>query len=226
MRTVAKIALCSALGAMIAASSVYAGAKLSLFINGKHYYGEQLGAVVEKETVLVPIDRIARQFQGEAVYDPDKNEVRVALPEAAKLSVQLERLEEALIPSTPKEALDTWAKGVRTRNGALQYAVFAPELRERTKADFESVLWVTGGSSPSMGAFGEVKEELSDDYETTRFSFDYQLVASYYSGTGSAEVIVRYMKTPLGEGWFITSIKMKDPDDTGVTIGVQKLEKP
>ncbi len=47
---------------------------------------------------------------------------------------RIELLEKVLVPQTATEAALTWAKGVKTRNGALQFAVLSPELRGKAKA--------------------------------------------------------------------------------------------
>ncbi|UUZ91540.1 copper amine oxidase N-terminal domain-containing protein [Paenibacillus sp. P25] len=209
-------------GAALAVGSAYAGSKLNLIINEAASVPEHLEVKLEDGKVFVPIDRLAEEFKGKATYDPDKNEVRVTLPDAAKLSIQVSRLEDALKPSTPEDALDTWVKGVQTRSGALQYAVLSPELREQTKKEFEEHYWTTGGSSPHMDAIENLVTESLDD-NTVRFSFDYRLVASNYNGQGSAVMTVQQMETDRGEGWFITNVKMKDPGDTGITIGVEPM---
>jgi hypothetical protein len=40
---------------------------------------------------------------------------------------------------------------------------------------------------------------------------------------GRAMVTIKKMSTERGEGWFITNIKVKNPGDTGIMIGVEKL---
>ncbi|WP_211220809.1 hypothetical protein [Paenibacillus terrigena] len=216
--------LCTAIGAMIALGSAYAESKLNLLINGHGVVTSYLDLQVKDGKVLVPIDRLAEEFKGKAVYDADKNEVQVTLPESAQQAIQIERLEAAMVPSTAKEALDTWVKGIQTRNGALQFAVFSPELRSITKKEFEDYYWTTGGSSPHMSEIEKLKTK-SLNKTTTQFSFDYGLVASNWKGKGSAVVTVQKFASKGHEGWFITNIKMKDPSDTGTTIGVEPLKK-
>lgn len=224
MKVMSKIMLCTALGAMIAVGSAYAGTKLDLLINGQGYETSNLDLQVKDGKVLVPIDRLAEEFKGKAVYDADKNEVRVTLPDSAQQAVQISKLERALVPSTAKDALNTWVKGIQTRNGALQFAVFSPELRTKTKKEFEDYYWTTGGSSPHMSEIEKLKTK-SLNKTTIQFSFDYGLVASNWKGKGSAVVTVQKLSSEGNEGWFITNIKMKDPGDTGITIGVEPMKK-
>lgn len=56
------------------------------------------------------------------------------MPESASLQRQIKLLQEAAAPATPREAVEQWAKGLRERNGALQYAVLSPELKEQSLA--------------------------------------------------------------------------------------------
>ncbi|RUT31890.1 hypothetical protein EJP77_10965 [Paenibacillus zeisoli] len=222
MKSLSKIALCTALGAMVVVGSVYAESKLNLFINGQGVVASYLDLQVKDGKVYAPIDRLAEEFKGKAVYDADKNEVQVTLPDSAQQANQIDRLESAMVPSTPKEALDTWVKGIQTRNGALQFAVFSPELRTKTKKEFEDNYWGTGGSSPHMSTIRKLKIK-SLNKTTVQFSFDYDLVASNWKGKGFAVVTVKKMESEGYEGWFVTNIKMKDPGDTGTTIGVEPL---
>ena len=63
----------------------------------------------------------AREGEGDGTDD------RIRAVESLERQVQL--LQMALEPRSPREAAERWAEGVKTRNGALQYAVLAPELR-------------------------------------------------------------------------------------------------
>lgn len=225
MRMRNKIMLGTAIGALVAAGSVYADAKLKLFINEMGYVPEQIDAKIENGKVLVSLDKIAKVFKAKAFYDPSQNEIRVTLPDPANLSIQVSSLEGALCSENPEDALQTWVKGIQKRNGALQYAVFSPELRVKTKAQFDQIYWVTGGSSPHMGnIYNLITEHLSDT--AIRYSFQYALVASNYNGEGSAMLTVEWLagERERREGWYITSVQMADPTDTGITVGVDPLE--
>lgn len=227
MRMKSKIILGTAIGVLVAAGSVYAEATLKLFINGMGYAPETLDAKIEKGKVMISLDKVAEAFKTKALYDPSRNEIRVSLPDPANLSNQLTSLEDALCPENPEDALQTWVKGIQKRNGAMQYAVLSPELRAKTKAQFDQYYWVTGGSSPHMGEiYNLTTEHLSDT--AIRYSFQYALVANYYHGEGSAVVTVEWFDREQAgerrEGWYITSAQMADPDDTGLTVGVDPLD--
>jgi hypothetical protein len=126
---------------------------------------------VENGKVYAPIDRIAAEFKGKAVYNASKHEVRVTLPEAANLQHQVLRFEDAFRASKPQNALNTWVKGVQERNGSLQYAVFSPDLRAKTLSQFNENYWVTGGSSPHMGGLHALQIKVADS-KITQYTFD------------------------------------------------------
>ncbi|WP_312115163.1 hypothetical protein [Brevibacillus reuszeri] len=222
MKTRAKWIAGAAIGAMLLTGSVFAESKWNLFINDQEFASDYLGIKQENGSVLVPVDKLAEAFHGKASIDLTKHEVRVTLPEATMQSHQVTRLEDALLATTPKEALDTWVKGIQTRNGALQYAVFSPELRTKTQKEFSENYWVTGGSSPHMAEIEKLETKQINE-TTTQYTFDYNLVASNWHGMGKAVVTVQKMKTDRAEGWFVTRVQLKDPGDTGLTIGVEQL---
>jgi hypothetical protein len=218
-----KLAFITAVSSAALTSSVLAAPQLHLWINSVPFISEHLELKVENGKVWAPVDRLAESFQGKATYDAQKNEVRITLPEAANQAQQIHSLETSLSPDSAREALDIWAKGIRNRSGALQYAVFSPDLRAKTKKQFDDIFWVTGGSSPHMGTLKNMKAKALNN-KTTVFTFDYELIAQNKNiGTGKAVVTVQKMNTDRGEGWFITNIKLKNPMDTGITIGVEKL---
>ncbi|MDD4566200.1 MAG: copper amine oxidase N-terminal domain-containing protein, partial [Eubacteriales bacterium] len=72
-------------------------------------------------------------------------------------SVQISGLERALAPKDSLGAVNSWAEAVQMRNGAWQYAVMTPDLREASYEDFTSINWSTGASSPWVKSFA-VKE--------------------------------------------------------------------
>ncbi|MBP1999960.1 hypothetical protein J2Z69_000979 [Paenibacillus shirakamiensis] len=224
MKSLTKILVCASVGAMIAVGSAYAGSKLNLFVNGRSYDTSALDIQVKNGKVYVPIDRLAEEFKGKAVYDTKKNEVRVTLPDSAEQAIQISRLESGLLPTTAKEALDTWVEGIQTRNGALQYAVFSPELRASTKKKFEDFYWVTGGSSPHMTSVDHLKTKPLNK-TTIQYSFEYGLASSNWKGRGSAVVTVKKFTNEAEENWLITNIKMKNLGDTGITIGIEPFQK-
>lgn len=73
---------------------------------------------------------------------------KISNQEQLDIEKRLNLLEFALISQSPKEVADTWAKGVMTRNGALQFAVLCDNLQSKYISDFHAWDWWTGTSSP------------------------------------------------------------------------------
>ncbi len=73
----------------------------------------------------------------------------------------------------PKDAALVWAKGVRLRNAALQYAVLSHELRQRYAKAWERTApgWVTSVSSPWISGFEITDERHEDDVYTYALAF-------------------------------------------------------
>lgn len=72
----------------------------------------------------------------------------VSNEELLDIERRLNLLEFALVSQSPDEVANTWAKGVMTRNGALQYAVLCDNLKAKYKSEFKALNWSTGTSSP------------------------------------------------------------------------------
>lgn len=78
-------------------------------------------------------------------------------------------------------AAQTWAQGVKQRNGALQYAVMSRRLKEAYATDLETTFpnWVTGVSSPWVDSFKVLStQEAKEDV----FSVKLQFVTATSSG--------------------------------------------
>ncbi|MFY9203499.1 MAG: hypothetical protein WAO96_07710 [Limnochordia bacterium] len=71
---------------------------------------------------------------------------------------QVDLLQRAFAPKTPQEAVEKWAAAVKARNGAAQFAVLSPRLRQNLQSEFEALMWVTGTSSPWVDHYAIVGE--------------------------------------------------------------------
>ncbi|WP_248928437.1 copper amine oxidase N-terminal domain-containing protein [Paenibacillus hamazuiensis] len=98
--------------------------------------------------VMVPLREVAESLGATVKWNNDSQSVEVEMPQARSLQMQVQLLENAVAPKSPEEAVETWARAVQTRNGALQYAVMAPRLKELERKSFEAFHWVSGVSSP------------------------------------------------------------------------------
>lgn len=223
MKKAWKLTVSSIIGSVIIGGAVWAQPTLQLFINGQGYAPESLKLKVENGTTMVSLRNIMEEVKGDIQFDKNTNSIHVTLPDATNVANQVKGLERALQPVTAEAAVQTWIRGIQERNGALQYAVFAPDLRTETKKKFDESYWVTGGSSPHMGKVENIAPKNIND-TTVQFTFDYPLVIHGETiDTGKAVITVQKIQKENRDGWFITNIKMKDPQDTGIMIGAEKL---
>lgn len=113
--------------------------------------------------------------------------VFAAMAELNRFEVQNSLLKDAMGSvgvCSPRGAADVWAKGLKNRNAAMQYAVMSKGL----KKDYEEQLaetapnWVTGMSSPWIQSYRilELKETGGGEYAAA-------LTFSTLTSTGPAE---------------------------------------
>ena len=140
----------------------------------------------------------AREGEGDGTDD------RIRAVESLERQVQL--LQMALEPRSPREAAERWAEGVKTRNGALQYAVLAPELREKMLEYYEGLGWVTGTSSPWVAGVEVVAERREVDGRW-EYEIEYQWATSTGPAGKSREVLV---VVQVGELWLVAQVTRAD----------------
>ncbi|ERI07852.1 hypothetical protein [Aneurinibacillus aneurinilyticus] len=221
-----KVLLGTTVCSIVFMGSALATSNLQLFINDQEFSPDYMKLKIENGTAMVSLRSIVEELNGNVTYNKTTNGINITLPDATNLAKQVKFLEDALFPTTAEYALQTWIQGIQNRNGALQYAVFSPELRAKTKKNFDNNSWVTGGSSPHMGKVENIQtKNLNND--RVQFTFDYPLIAQGETiGIGKAVVIIQKLKSEDGnreDGWFITNIKLKNLEDTGIMIGAEKL---
>lgn len=95
---------------------------------------------------------------------------------------------------------------MKTRNGALQYAVLAPELREKMLEYYEGLGWVTGTSSPWVAGVEVVAERREVDGRW-EYEIEYQWATSTGPAGKSREVLV---VVQVGERWLVAQVTRAD----------------
>jgi hypothetical protein len=173
--------------------AVYAANEISLVVNGKHIQAEVAPRIVDG-TTLVPI-RAAAEALGAAVsWDGESSTVQIQ-------DNRTRLLEAALAPNTANEAAGKYAEAVKTRNGALQYAVMSDELKEQNRKSLEELNWVTGTSSPWVADYKIERTQGSD----TRWT--YQIHFIWTSSTGEREPSVETIVVEQrNDHWFVTQV--------------------
>lgn len=136
------------LGVLLCTTVVLAAEQaIKVTINGQPLEAHPAPQLVDGK-VVVPLRETAEALGAEVIWKEETKEAEVRLPSYTSLEKQISLLHQAVAAETPLEAVETWVKGIQMRNGALQYALLSPELKESKLASFEALGWVTGTSSP------------------------------------------------------------------------------
>ncbi|WML33707.1 hypothetical protein [Clostridium sp. OS1-26] len=105
--------------------------------------------------------------------------------------------------ASPEDAVDIWAKGVKIRNGALQYAVLSKSLKAKMEDSLNNTSWITGASSPWIESY-KVTEYKKINYITYKAVINFHLMtAKLDAGYVSAELTIE----KSGKHWVISKIK-------------------
>jgi hypothetical protein len=186
-------------------AQVWAAQPIKLLVNGTAV-DTDVSPQVNNGRVLVPIRWVAQALGANVDWEENTRSVKIDAPQATLPQTSLERqislLQQALAPQTPEEAAETWARGVKMRNGALQFAVLSPKLQEQKRADYEALGWVTGTSSPWVDSYKIVGQSRKDDS-----SWEYQVQLALKTSTGDAgSTMATLLVKQYDESWFIAQI--------------------
>lgn len=125
-----------------------------------------------------------------------------------ELQTQLKLYDEALNELqalTPEETALVYAKGVKNRNGIMQYSVLSQRLKEVFKKEMWNEHWVTGVSSPWVADYEIVsnKKAIIAYKVTVKFN--------WATSTGSAGSTQEQLTIAKEDGkWRIVNIKPID----------------
>lgn len=192
-----------------AVTSAYAISPVKLLLDGKEMKTDVLPKIVDGR-LLVPVRIISEALGANVAWDEINNTVSIESAEIQSLKMQVQRLEKALAPADPLTAAKTWAEGVKSRNGALQYAVMSQELKNEHYQSFAESNWSTGVSSPWVENYQVTEKEKVDTG-----TYLYQIDFTYTDSTKSTFVTPEYITVKQYEhNWFISSINEK-PDING-----------
>ena len=201
---------------------VLAASPIKLFVNGQEILTEVSPKIVDGK-VLAPLGVIAEAFGAKVNWDENTKSVFIEAKETEAKQTQVRLLEEALAPKEPLNAAETWAEGVKTRNGALQYAVMAPEIRKEHFAKFVDSNWSTGVSSPWIENY-EIIEKHSFNNERYRFEIKF----SHTDSTKSTFSTKEYVTVKNDEGnWLVSSMEKIEAEGeiTKITLDEEKKVK-
>jgi hypothetical protein len=186
-------------------SSVFAHPPIKIHLNGKEIFSDVSPKIIEGR-VLVPIRIVMERLGALVKWDEKQKSVDIDFRAIRAQDARISLLESALAPKDPLTAAKTWAEGVKTRNGALQYAVMSSQLRKETYSDFVESNWSTGTSSPWIESF-DVREVCKVNSETYR----YEVLFTYTDSTRSTFTDTQYVTVIKDEGnWLVASLERID----------------
>lgn len=182
-------------------TAAFADKPIELLVNGS-VIKTDIPVQLTEGRVMVPIRFVAEALGADVNWSESTRSVDINTPELASLQRQVNLLQNALSPATPKEAVEKWAKGVKERNGALQYAVLSPQFKELRLSVYESCNWVTGTSSPWIERY-----EITKETQTADTAWEYQVSYEYATstgptGSGEQKIVVKQYE----KAWYITQI--------------------
>lgn len=154
----------------------------------------------------VPMDYLELLFFAKVNYDGRANRLSIQTPDLQQVEQQLSAIEDALIPTTPEEAMKLWGRGEQTRCGSIQYTVLSLELRQQADRHIRESGWVTGGSSPWVGPI-TVQEEKKLSDNATEFTVTFpEITSTPPNPTATERFVVEQLTVNGKKGWFITKM--------------------
>ena len=182
------------------AVSAFANSTVKLFINGKELEPDVPPSIVNGR-VIAPVRTIAEALGATVEWDEETYSVIIDSRDTEFARLRL--LESMLEPKDPFTAVNTWAEGVKSRNGAVQYAIMSPALKDENYLNFVALNWVTGTSSPWIEEYEAAEKCRIDDY-----IYEFGVLFTYKDSTGSASATKAYVSVRNYDGkWLVNSIE-------------------
>ncbi len=193
-------------------TTVFANTAIKLYLNGEEIETD-VEPMLVNHRVLVPIRVISEALGMDVTWE--NNSVYIESKDNGdKMRIQL--LEQALSPKDAISAAETYAEGVKMRNGAQQFAVMSPGLREEKYSYFADLNWVTGTSSPWIESYSIKEVAKIDDT-----SFRYEAEFNYTDSTGSKFTEKEYITVKnFNDTWLVSSIDRLDVKGTITKVNV------
>ncbi|MGB9867404.1 MAG: copper amine oxidase N-terminal domain-containing protein [Bacillota bacterium] len=128
-----------------------AGRAIKLLVDGKEILPDVPPKVIGGR-VMVPLRWVTEALGARVDWDESTFTVAVQTP-AWGAERRVAMLEAALVGEDPVWVANAWADAVKNRNGAVQFALLSPELREKYRPAFEQLGWVTWVSGPWVESY-------------------------------------------------------------------------
>ena len=199
-----KLIFILAAGVLIAGMSsvAFAGETIKMFYNG-YEIKTDASPVNLNGRIYAPVRAVAEALGAKVTWNKESNQVVI---NGNDQNLQIKYLEAALAPKSNLEAVQSLAEGMKTRNGAWQYAVMAPELKKKSYDELASNNWCTGASSPWIKSY-EIKEIAKLDENTYYYSISF----AWTDSTNEASNSTLFVAVKNIDGtWLVDSIDHLD----------------
>lgn len=161
---------------------------IRLIVNDKEITPSIPIQIIKGETVG-PIRDISEALGAIVQLDSTKQMLIIKDTKKRLLERKEQLLENAFALYTPEEVANNWAKGVMSRNGALQYALLCDDLKKKMLPDFVSFDWVTGASSPWIDHY-QIINKVEQKDGTWKFTIKFHYTDSTRSSIYSTSSII------------------------------------
>lgn len=163
------------------------------------------------DTIFVGSNWLNTLFLADVRYDDGNNILAVSYMKPEEISSKIEELEKIIAPASADEAIALWIRGQQIRTGTLQYMALSNELKEKAIAKISDQIWVTGGSSPSLGEATVLETRKLDDH-TVSYTIKYnEMLQGKVWHEIQQKIIVEKPSNSQQENWVITKIENNNP---------------
>jgi hypothetical protein len=149
--------------------------------------------------------------QSSVSMENQNNEIAALRQKINELEIELQQrvghLENYFDRGTPESVARLYGEAVKTRNGALQYALFSKELKDKTYDYFVSVNWHTGVSNPHVSDFTVNKAIRSEDGQTIINIILRYTVSGGEPSDETCTLSLKQTQKEINDDWYITSLK-------------------
>jgi hypothetical protein len=187
---------------------------IQLIVNGSAISTEVPPQIIDGNT-MVPIRSAAEALGAKVDWNGAEQKVTIDTSNTQKLERQIQLLRSWISPQSAEEAVQTWAKAVKSRNGAVQYTVLSPALQNASLKSYDDLNWVTGVSSPWVDSFTISNPIKVNDTKQT-FDIAFKLKTSTGdAGGGTVTATVEQIENQ----WQITGLQGSDAEQlNGIVI--------
>jgi len=164
-----------------------------------------------EDRIFVGANWLNTLFLADVKYDDEKNILSISYMKPAEISSKIGELEKTITPISADEAIALWIRGQQTRSGTLQYSALSNELKEKAITKISNQLWVTGGSSPSLGEAIVVEMKKTDDHVISyKIKYNEMLQGKEWDEI-KQKIIVEKQAGLVEDKWVITKIENNSP---------------